>query len=245
VRASTLLAIASKEKSARTSSRLPLRAKGRSDGHHARSFSKQKRGRSRIRRLLWNGWDSIVRSGITAPFPWRSSSEPAPGNNRPCRRHAHRVSLIVPLRTAKTSARNAPGEAPDEHRAREGARTVSDASAARSACGRGRSAALAWLSGGDDPARSKALLALQLSTPCRRVASSPFRATQVRRRRGNEARRGAKAGLRPLSWAATRSRQLFCIHMAKEPPATDEGSLLLVASISMKAGGLSSSVSDS
>jgi hypothetical protein len=26
----------------------------------------------------------------------------------------------------------------------------------------------------------------------------------------------------------TRSQQLFCIHMAKEPPATDQGSLLLV-----------------
>jgi hypothetical protein len=26
----------------------------------------------------------------------------------------------------------------------------------------------------------------------------------------------------------TRSEELFCIHMAKEPPATDEGSLLLV-----------------
>ena len=54
------------------------------------------------------------------------------------------------------------------------------------------------------------------------------RATQVRRRRGNEARRGAEAGLRPLSGAATRSRQLFCIHMAKEPAATHEASLVLL-----------------
>jgi hypothetical protein len=43
-----------------------------------------------------------------------------------------------------------------------------------------------------------------------------FRATQVRRRRGNEAHRRAKAGLRALSRAAARSRRLFSVHMAKE-----------------------------
>jgi hypothetical protein len=45
---------------------------------------------------------------------------------------------------------------------------------------------------------------------------------------GNKARRGAKGGLRPLSGPATRSRQLFHIHVAKESPATHEWSLMLV-----------------
>ena len=57
----------------------------------------------------------------------------------------------------------------------------------------------------------------------------PFRATQVCRQRGNEARRGAKAGLtEPLSVAASRLRQLLCIHMAKATTATYEAPLLLV-----------------
>ena len=34
--------------------------------------------------------------------------------------------------------------------------------------------------------------------------------------------------------AATRSRPLFCIHMAKKPAATDEGSLLLVVEAVLK-----------
>ena len=36
----------------------------------------------------------------------------------------------------------------------------------------------------------------------------------------------------PLSGAATCSRQLFCINMAKQPPPTHEGSLLLVVHLS-------------
>ena len=69
------------------------------------------------------------------------------------------------------------------------------------------------------------MLARKLQTL--RAADSPLPPTQVCRRRGHGARRGVKAGLRPVR-AVVRSRQLFFIHMAKKPPATDEGSLLLV-----------------
>jgi len=62
-----------------------------------------------------------------------------------------------------------------------------------------------------------------------------FRATQVRRPRGNEARRAASRSA-PLVRDTTRSQQLFCIHMAKEPPATDEGSVLLVVPYQQRLG---------
>ena len=51
-----------------------------------------------------------------------------------------------------------------------------------------------------------------------------FRATQVPRRRGKEARRDAKPGLRPSSAAATPPRQRFGVHIGEEAAPDRRGS---------------------